>query len=66
MPGNMQVRQAPTVSSKADFYLSAVRVLNVVRYTWLMQLQILANDFPDKGTEHYNFDDGIVTVLQYK
>ncbi|KAF4562687.1 hypothetical protein EYR36_004081 [Pleurotus pulmonarius] len=46
------VRQAPTASSKADFYLSA----------------ILADDVPDKGkgAENYSFDDGIVTVLEYK
>ncbi|KAF4591329.1 hypothetical protein EYR40_009932 [Pleurotus pulmonarius] len=46
----LTVRQAPTASSKADFYLSA----------------ILADDVPDKGSENYSFDDGIVTVLEYK
>ncbi|KAG9227109.1 hypothetical protein CCMSSC00406_0009641 [Pleurotus cornucopiae] len=29
-------------------------------------ITILADDVPGKGTEHYNFDDGVVTVLQYK
>ncbi|KAG9227114.1 hypothetical protein CCMSSC00406_0009646 [Pleurotus cornucopiae] len=46
----LTVRQAPTASSKADFYLSA----------------ILADDVSDKGSENYSFDDGIVTVLEYK
>ncbi|KDQ25217.1 hypothetical protein PLEOSDRAFT_1071836 [Pleurotus ostreatus PC15] len=44
-------RKEPEDTNKGDFYLSA----------------ILGDDIlDDKGTEDFNFEDGIVTVLQYK